>query len=72
MLRRNKDAIANVVYGMLGHTIEADDVGQNVFIRFFNNIDQSYLIFLTFLLVYLKDSLSCLLYYYKRLFYNIK
>lgn len=37
---RYKDKIANVVKGMLGDTAEAEDVGQEVFIRFYRNMDK--------------------------------
>lgn len=34
-----RSLVANVVKGMLGDRAEADDVGQEVFIRFFNSLD---------------------------------
>lgn len=40
VVKRNEDRIANVVYGMLGKSSEAEDVGQEVFIRFYKNIDK--------------------------------
>ena len=38
IIRRYESQIAGTVYGMLGNTQETDDVGQEVFIRFFNSI----------------------------------
>lgn len=39
LIRRYKGRVASTVFGMLGRCDEADDVGQEVFIRFFNSID---------------------------------
>lgn len=39
VVRRHRQQVARVVIGMLGNTPEADDVGQETFIRFWNNID---------------------------------
>jgi RNA polymerase sigma-70 factor (ECF subfamily) len=36
----NEDRIAKVVIGFLGNTPEAEDVGQEVFIRFFQSMDR--------------------------------
>jgi RNA polymerase sigma-70 factor, ECF subfamily len=38
IVRRNKTKIASTIYGMLGNCDEADDVGQEVFIRFYESI----------------------------------
>ncbi len=40
IVQKYKSKIAGVVFGMLGNTLEAEDVGQNVFIRFYNSIEQ--------------------------------
>lgn len=39
LIRRYRKQVARVVIGMLGDTPEADDVGQETFIRFWNSID---------------------------------
>ncbi|MCE1202510.1 MAG: RNA polymerase sigma factor [Bacteroidia bacterium] len=39
VVRRYRQQVARVVIGMLGNTPEADDVGQETFIRFWNNMD---------------------------------
>ncbi len=38
IVRRYKARIASTIHGMIGKSIEADDVGQEVFIRFYNSI----------------------------------
>ncbi len=38
VVRRYQQQVARVVIGMLGNTPEADDVGQETFIRFWNNM----------------------------------
>ena len=40
IIDRYKNQVARTVVGMLGHTIEADDVGQEVFIRFYKSMDK--------------------------------
>jgi RNA polymerase sigma-70 factor (ECF subfamily) len=40
IVQKYKTNVAGVVFGMLGNTLEAEDVGQNVFIRFYNSIEQ--------------------------------
>ncbi len=40
LVDRHQSAIAGIIMGMLGRIPEADDVGQEVFIRFYNAIDQ--------------------------------
>lgn len=40
IVKRYEAKIASTVYGMLGKTQEADDVGQEVFIRFYKAIDK--------------------------------
>lgn len=40
LIRRYESQVAATVYGMLGHCAEAEDVGQDVFIRFYKNLDQ--------------------------------
>ncbi|MBK9291830.1 MAG: RNA polymerase sigma factor [Bacteroidetes bacterium] len=39
VMRRHRQQVARVVIGMLGNTPEADDVGQETFIRFWNNME---------------------------------
>ncbi len=39
IVRKYEPMVANVVIGMLGNTPEADDVGQEVFIRFYRALD---------------------------------
>jgi RNA polymerase sigma-70 factor (ECF subfamily) len=39
LIRRYRRMVARVVIGMLGDTPEADDVGQETFIRFWNSIE---------------------------------
>lgn len=39
VVRRYRQQVARVVIGMLGNTPEADDVGQETFIRFWNNME---------------------------------
>jgi RNA polymerase sigma-70 factor (ECF subfamily) len=39
IVKRHKSKIAATVYGMLGRCDEADDVGQEVFIRFFKSLN---------------------------------
>jgi len=38
IVRRHKSAIASTIYGMIGKCDEADDIGQEVFIRFYKTI----------------------------------
>ena len=38
IVRRYKSRIASTIHGMIGRCIEADDIGQEVFIRFYNAI----------------------------------
>lgn len=38
LIRRHQQLVARVVVGMLGNTPEADDVGQETFIRFWNAV----------------------------------
>ena len=40
LMRRHKGKVASVIKGMLGNTPEAEDVGQDVFIRFYKTIDK--------------------------------
>lgn len=40
LIDRYEKKVAATVINMLGYTDEADDVGQEVFIRFYNNIHQ--------------------------------
>lgn len=40
LIERYEKKVANTVINMLGKCDEADDVGQEVFIRFYNNINQ--------------------------------
>src|SRR5690554_4696888 len=40
IVERYKDQVAHTVYGMLGVTPEAEDIGQEVFIRFYTNLDK--------------------------------
>lgn len=40
IVKRYQQQVARTVIGMLGKTDEADDVGQEVFIRFYNAIEQ--------------------------------
>ncbi len=40
LVRRHEPLVAATVVNMLGHGEDAEDVGQNVFIRFYNAIDQ--------------------------------
>ena len=39
IVKRHKGKVAATIYGMLGRCDEADDIGQEVFIRFFNSIE---------------------------------
>lgn len=39
IVKRHKARVASTVFGMLGHCQEAEDIGQEVFIRFFKAID---------------------------------
>jgi RNA polymerase sigma-70 factor, ECF subfamily len=39
IVKRHKAKIAATIYGMIGKCDEADDIGQEVFIRFFNTIN---------------------------------
>ena len=39
LVSRYKDQVAKTVMGMLGNSIEADDVGQETFIRFYRSIE---------------------------------
>ena len=39
LVERYRQRVAKTVIGMLGNTPEADDVGQDVFIRFYNSLD---------------------------------
>lgn len=38
IIRRYKSSVSATVFGILGNTYEAEDVGQEVFIRFYNSI----------------------------------
>ena len=38
IVKNNKAQIASTIYGMIGKCDEADDIGQEVFIRFYKNI----------------------------------
>lgn len=38
IVKNNKSQIASTIYGMIGKCDEADDIGQEVFIRFYRNI----------------------------------
>jgi len=38
IVRRHKQKIASTIHGMIGQCDEADDIGQEVFIRFFRNM----------------------------------
>ncbi len=40
IVRKFEPMVANVVKGMLGDVAEADDVGQEVFIRFYHSLDR--------------------------------
>jgi RNA polymerase sigma-70 factor (ECF subfamily) len=40
IVERYRQQVARTVIGMLGHTSEADDVGQEVFIRLYKSIDK--------------------------------
>ncbi len=40
IVRKFEPMVANVVKGMLGNVAEADDVGQEVFIRFYHSLDR--------------------------------
>lgn len=40
LVRRYEKKIAATVHGMVGNCIEADDIGQDVFIRFYNALDK--------------------------------
>jgi RNA polymerase sigma-70 factor, ECF subfamily len=40
IVKRHKSRIAATIYGMIGKCDEADDIGQEVFIRFYNSIDK--------------------------------
>lgn len=39
IVRRHKPKIAATIYGMIGRCDEADDIGQEVFIRFYNTLN---------------------------------
>lgn len=39
IVRRHKSKIAATIYGMIGKCDEADDIGQEVFIRFYNTLN---------------------------------
>ena len=39
IVKRHKSKIAATIYGMIGKCDEADDIGQEVFIRFYNTIN---------------------------------
>jgi RNA polymerase sigma-70 factor, ECF subfamily len=39
IVKRHKAKIAATIYGMIGKCDEADDIGQEVFIRFYNNLN---------------------------------
>ena len=39
IVERYRGQVAKTIFGMLGNTPEADDVGQDVFIRFYQSID---------------------------------
>jgi RNA polymerase sigma-70 factor, ECF subfamily len=39
IVKRNKSKVAATIYGMIGKCDEADDIGQEVFIRFYKSID---------------------------------
>ena len=40
LILRYENKVAATVFGMLGNCAEAEDVGQNVFVRFYNSIDK--------------------------------
>ena len=40
LVRQYQDQVAKTVVGMLGQTQEAEDTGQEVFIRFYKSMDQ--------------------------------
>jgi len=40
VMRLYKEQVAKTIYGMLGNGAEAEDVGQDAFIRFFKSIDK--------------------------------
>lgn len=40
LVKRHESRVAQTVKGMLGNNPEAEDIGQEVFIRFYKNIDQ--------------------------------
>jgi len=40
LISRYKDQVAKTVIGMMGNCMEADDVGQETFIRFYRSIDK--------------------------------
>jgi RNA polymerase sigma-70 factor, ECF subfamily len=40
LVERHQAAVARTVVGMLGSSDEADDAGQDTFVRFFNSLDQ--------------------------------
>lgn len=40
IVKRYKSKIAGVIFGMLGRCVEADDIGQEVFIRFYGSLDK--------------------------------
>ena len=39
IVQRNKAKIASTVFGMLGESMEAEDIGHEVFIRFYNSMN---------------------------------
>jgi RNA polymerase sigma-70 factor, ECF subfamily len=39
IVNRNKSKVASTIYGMIGKCDDADDIGQEVFIRFYKAID---------------------------------
>ena len=39
IVMRHKSRIASTIYGMIGNCDEAEDIGQEVFIRFYNSMD---------------------------------
>lgn len=39
LVERHQDAVARTIYGMLGAGDDADDVGQETFVRFYNALD---------------------------------
>jgi RNA polymerase sigma-70 factor (ECF subfamily) len=39
IVRRHKSKIAATVFGMLGNSMEAEDIGHEVFIRFYNSME---------------------------------